>query len=246
MNNKHLLLALLILSLALVSPACNDTDPVASSGSTITVAANPQNIFLAVALTGRGFSTISAIVLTSSGTRQTGVEVIFTTDEGCFGTIGPAPGFETCLTGGEGDGIEIALTSSDGIASVDLFTFVGTTVQVQSGSAIGTETVTVGGAQVVGQVVLIALDGITDIPFDSDVDFRVTVTDTEFRPVPDAAVTLDIDPSTAAIPDLPITTDADGQAEFVLEVTDCFNIRAQVSGVFSDPPLRVTVLNACP
>ena len=44
MNSKRLPLALLILSLALVSPGCDDTDPVASSGSTIILSANPSNI----------------------------------------------------------------------------------------------------------------------------------------------------------------------------------------------------------
>ncbi len=239
MNNKHLLLALLILSLALVSPACNDTDPVASSGSTITVAANPQNIPLPLA--GLLPSTISAIVLTSSGTRQTGVEVIFTTENGCFGSVG-----NNCLFGGDGDGIEITLTNNDGIATVELFTFIGTTVQAQSGSAIGTETVTVGGAQVVGEVILAALENITNIAFDSCVDFRVTVTDTEGLPVPDATVILDIDPISAVVPPVLDNTDSDGQVEFTLEVLDCFDFRVQVAGVFSSPSLRVTVLDFCP
>jgi len=227
MNIKRLLLTLLILSLSLVSPGCNDTDPVASSGSTITVAANPQNIPLVLA--GLIPSTISAIVLTSSGTRQTGVEVIFTTDFGCFGSPG-----NNCLTGGDGDGIEITLTNGDGIATVELFTFTGTTVQAQSGSAIGTETVTVGGVQVVGTVVLTALDDTVEIPVDSNVNFRVTVTDTDGLPVPGVTVTLDIDPSTAAIPDVPGPTDNGGRTEFLVEVLDTFDIRVQVAGVFSN------------
>ena len=67
MNRKRLLLALLILSLALASPGCDDSDPSASSGSTITVAANPRNIPLELA--GRFPSTISAIFSYCAGSR---------------------------------------------------------------------------------------------------------------------------------------------------------------------------------
>ncbi len=97
-----------------------------------------------------------------------------------------------------------------------------------------------------GNQYIIALDNIVNIPFGSDVRFRGTVTDTQGLPIPGATVVLDIDPSTAAIPDVPPPTLSDGTTEFVVEVLDCFDIRAQVAGVFSDPPLIVTVLDACP
>lgn len=240
MNSKRVLLALLILALAVVSPGCDSSDPVASEGSSITVSANPKNIPQPLALTLQFPSTISAIVLSSSGIRQEGVEVIFTADEGCFDLEDADP---TCLQlGGEGDSIEIALTNGDGIATANLFTLVGTTVQAQSGSAIDTETVTVGGQQVVTDVDLLALDNTEEVARDTVVGFRVTVSDSDGLVVPNAEVILDIEPPSGAISDFPLgtATGTDGRLEFDVEVKDSFSIRAQVAGVFSNT-IDVTV-----
>ena len=236
MNRKRVILALLILSLALASPGCSDSDPVGASGSTITVSANPRNI--PQPLAGIIPSTISAIVLTSSGNTQVGVEVIFTTEEGCFDfDYDPQFPFDNnCLLDGGGT-IAIVLTNQNGIARAPLLTFVSTTVEAQSGSAVGTETVTVGGQQVVGDVQLISLDDIDNgVPRDTTVEFRVTVIDTNGLAVVDALVNLDIDPSSGGVPAFPFgnRTDTDGQLEFEVEVLDRFSIRALVTDVFSN------------
>ena len=223
MNSRRLLLALLILSLALVSPGCDDTDPVASSGSTIQVFANPKNIPESRA--GLDPSTITALVLTSSGISQVGVEVKFTTEDGCFASVG-----ETCDIGGVGNPIETERTNEEGIASVDLFTAVSTTVEARSGNAVGTETVTVGGLQLVGTVELRSL---TTLPVarDTDVDFRATVKDSQGLVLPEVQVSLEIDPFLNATPSFinGILTDQNGELEFTVEVLGRFDIQAKVT-----------------
>jgi hypothetical protein len=237
MNRTRAFLALLILSL-LLTPGCDSSDPVASEGSTIIVTANPKDI--PEALRGILPSTISAIVLNSSGIRQIGVEVILTAEEGCFSTDD-----NNCLLGG-GSAIAIVLTDSDGIASADLYTFTSTTVSARSGSAVDEETVSIGGQQVVDSVNLIALEDIGGgVPRDTVVEFRATVIDTDGLPVVGAVVNVDVDPTDAGVPAFPngSTTDSDGRLEFEVEVLDQFDIRVQVTDVLSN---TVTVLILTP
>jgi hypothetical protein len=230
MNRQHMLLVLALAAALVALPACNSSDPVASEGSTIRVTANPKDI--PEALRGELPSTITAIVLSSGGIRQTGVEVIFTTEDGCFGTEG-----NNCLLTGEGSAIEIALTDSDGIASVLLYTFTSTTVSAQSGSAMDEETVSIGGEQIVGSITLDPRDDITGgVPRNSEIDFLVTVVDTNGLPIRDALVILDIDPPEAGTHAFPFgsRTDEDGMLEFKVEVLDRFDIRVQILGEFSN------------
>lgn len=233
------LLLALVAVLSLVAPGCDDSDPSAPEGSTILLTANPREIPLATSFDEVVPVTVSAIVSDSKGVHQDGVEVTFTADEGCY-----ADNVADCISG-TATGIAIELTDDDGIASVRFYTIQSTTVRAQSGSASDEETITVGGVAQVGTVRLQPLDDISgDVIQGSDIDFRVTVTDTDGLPMPNQLVQVDVDPVTAATVFFPFgnRTDEDGELDFVLEdVQEDFEVQAQVQTELSEPPIVVTV-----
>jgi hypothetical protein len=230
----------LVALLALVAPGCDDSDPAAKEGSTILVTANPREIPEANSLAEVVPVTVSAIVSDSQGVHQDGVEVTFTADKGCYGDT-----VADCISGAA-TGIAIRLTDDDGIATVRFYTLESTTVRAQSGSASDEETINVGGVAVVGLILLEPQDPISGgVVRGSDIDFRVTVTDTDGLPMPNQLVTIIVDPVTAATVFFPggsRNTDSDGEVLFVLEdVQESFEVQAQVQSDLSEPAIQVEV-----
>jgi hypothetical protein len=106
--------------------ACENSDPVAPEGSTITVSASPQTIPLPPG-GGVGSSRITAVVRGKNGTRLPDQEVTFSTSAGTL-----SPDAQTILT-----------TNDDGVAKSVLTTNATATVTAFSGSITGTTTVNI-------------------------------------------------------------------------------------------------------
>lgn len=180
MNSKRLLLALLMMSLVLVSPGCESSDPVASDGSTIILSANPSN----VPLGGLFRSTISAVVQSPSGVLLDGIQVIFTSEDGLL--------FEV---GSEVAEAPLIVLTTNGVVSIELTTVETTTIRGQSGSASDEVTVTVAGQQAVGIVSLALLTNLGTPPTaqrGTTLMYRATVLDSDGRFFPGAEVVVDI------------------------------------------------------
>lgn len=224
MNRKLLLLALLILSLALASPGCNNSDPVAADGATIIMTANPSN----VPEGGLFRSTISAVVQSSSGLLLDGVQVIFTSLDGKL--------FEVGSTVSDSP---LVILTTNGIAKIEFTTENTTTVRGQSGSASGEVTVTVDGQQAVGVVFLQLLTNLGTPPTairGTTIAFRATVLDTRDRFFPGAQVVVEILQGTGLAAPVTGTTDSQSVFEFQVENIDGqqLDVRVQAESVNSN------------
>jgi hypothetical protein len=109
---KAALAASLLAGGALLFPACENSDPTAPEGSTITVSADPQTVGPNID------STITATLRSGSGTRLPDQEVIFTTTAGTLDPPAQTP----------------ILTDDRGVADCTLTTTTSATVTAQSGS----------------------------------------------------------------------------------------------------------------
>ncbi len=118
---KAALAASLLAGGALFFPACEDSDPTAPQGSTITVSASPSTVG------PNEDSTIKAILRSGSGTRLPDQEVTFNTNAGRLDPPAQTP----------------ILTDDNGVAVSVLMDLTRTaTVEAQSGTVAGSVTVT--------------------------------------------------------------------------------------------------------
>ena len=211
---------LLALTLGLTLTSCTDTDPVAPEGSIIILSASPTNIDNAAG----GLSNITAVVLDQNSIPLDGVAVFFSTNAGSL----------------ESQGIG-QTTDSNGRAVDFLNTSQSATVNAQSGSAVSSVTVTVGGVVLVGSITLAATtptSGLAPLL----VSFTAVVTDTNNQPMSGQILSVNIVGGSGAIPApaLPVT-DAFGTATFDVEqINEAAEISVSI-GSISSPSVLIEI-----
>ncbi len=213
-----------LLALVLITfSTCESSDPVAPSGSTLILSANPADLPEG----GTARSTITALLLDPSGAPLRENQMFFTSDDGSLFQVGSIVA-ESPI---------VALTDDNGVARVEFTTSVGTTVRGQSGSAIDEVTITVGGQQVVDVVELTAITpGADQVGSGTTVMFQVKVRDDRGILIAGKQVDFRIDPITGGtVTPTSAFTNEFGEATFDVEnITEDIDVEAQADSVLSN------------